>query len=85
MFKRFYLINWTKFIGLYVLIQLGVLFNTSLSILEIINIPFIIMICLFTMFMCNSSIEEVKEIESEPDYEIQKKIWERNKKLNKLL
>lgn len=83
--KKFKSLNWTKFIIIYVIIQAIIIFNNKLSLLDIVIIPFMIMLSLFSMYMCNYSIEEITDVRSDPNFEINKKIWDRNKKLNKLL
>lgn len=78
-------ISWKKFIFIYILIQGGICGNDKLILFDKLSIPILIMFCLFSMFMCSSSFEDIKEIKTDPDFEIQKKIWERNRKIDKIL
>jgi hypothetical protein len=82
---KFNSIDWFKFIFLYILIQIGICMNSSLFLMEKIFIPFTIMFAIFSMYMCNSSFDDVKQIKSDPDYDIQRKIWMRNRKIDKIL
>lgn len=59
--------------------------NNSLFLMEKIFIPFTIMFGLFSMYMCSSSFDDVNQIKSDPDYDIQRKIWMRNRKIDKIL
>jgi len=59
--------------------------NSSLSLIDKICTPITIMFSIFTMIMCNSSINDINDIKSEPDYELNKKVWMRNRKIDKLI
>ena len=78
-------ISWKNFICIYIVIQSAILANDKLILFDKLSIPILIMFCLFSMFMCSSSFEDVKKIKNDPDFEIQKNIWERNRKIDKII
>ena len=83
--KKFNSISWYKFFFVYGIIELSICSNNTMFLLDKIFMPFTIMFSILTIFLCNSSFEEISEIKSDPDYEIQKKIWLRNRKIDKML